>query len=432
MSAVPTTLQSAYNSLSSLPRQAVTYVSSQFPQITALAKSIFSYLSAGVSTFASKSFAWIKVQGSFAAQTAAPYVSSAKMHLSQNKKVVFGGAVVSVMVYALYYFWKNLPQQPIVKMQSTLNISKLSISVPKELRGIPDVTMTFCIDISTSMQNPGHTNAFTRIQDVQNAMEKMLRDAQTRVDEGKALIRMAIVAFNDQPKTLIDPVSLAAQKNTVQKIVNTINGAAPEGGTELFLGLNAALIQLEKMAKSNSKSRHIMVLITDGEDNKILSQIPTIHERLNKSGAEFFAIGVGKDHSRDTLKKITDRTKVKGAYIDTTEGLYTVDAAITKIYVEALSTFNHIELTCPQLKAGTWTVSNNTSKDTDGFSTFDLGTLSEGETRELKIEIKGKKLAGTLDLSTLKFLLTFTDPKGKKGYQYIPWQASTIIDPALL
>lgn len=450
MNTVRNNLQISYSSLSTASHYGYThlkkfrnYVSSKFPEITALAKSSFSTLGTVISSVAHKSFSWIKVQGNHAfakgakmgysvAQKAVPFVNMAKIKLSENKDLVFVGVVVSVALYVLYSFWKNRPQQPVVDIQSTLNVSKLSISVPKEMHGIPDVTMTFCIDNSDSMQQEGHSKDVTRLDDVKNAMANMLKNAQKKVDEGKAIIKIAVVAFNDETRVLVEPIAITPLGNTAQKIIETIQKVQHRGGTNICQGLDESTVRLERMSKNNSKSAHTLVLITDGEDEGIEAVIQPIHKRLIALKADFFAIGVGKLHDRAALKKITQRDLVKGTYIDTTSGLDTIDSAITRIYDEALSTFQQMELTCPTLKGGQWSVQDKTPIVKDEIATYDLGALVEGDVRNLKVTIQGAQLREPIDLRSVKFFLRFIDPKGRKGQQVIHWQANTIIDPTLL
>ncbi len=344
-----------------------------------------------------------------------------------HKELIAGGVIIGVALWAIHYYWKNRPQYPVVEMKSTLDVAALRIEIPKKYHAPPNVTLTFCIDKSTSMDTEKRMGA------VKRALKTVLEDAQGVVNKSKeAQIAVAIIGFNSTSEVITPTTSLIAiapgVANAAQDVEKQIGKLNCDGGTDILQGLDAATTELENMAKVNTQSSHTVVLLTDGEDNSLDTQkLSAIHARLASTQAQLFAIGIGPSHRKETLVKIAATNR--GTYIDTTAGEDTIESAISKIYHQAIASFQEFELTTQQLAPGTWSVINT---PTGNGQAKNLGSISEGESLVKGIKIHGDKLVAPLDLSKVVFSLTFTDPKGKKGKLSLPWNPNTTIDPTIL
>lgn len=347
---------------------------------------------------------------------------TSKTFLWKHKVFVIGAAIVAVAWWISRYIRNKIPQYPVVKMESTLDVAKLQIEIPKELQAPINVTLTYCIDTSGSMKESG------RIDAVKTALTLVLKNAQTVVNESDgAKMRMTIVGFDSASRVIL-PITEVVKNGSVQTALNTVTSLTCDGLTNILKGLDQAVQQLTVMAKADQEASHTVILLTDGDSSVDKKQLESIHNRLAVVSANLFAIGIGKDHEQQTLKQIAG----KGTYIDTTQNNPTIEDAIATIYKQARSSFQQLSLSTEQLDAGTWSVEGKSSVLKEKRSVCDLETLPAGETRKAYIKIHREKISSDLDLSTVKFTLAFTDPKGRKGTLSLPWNPTPFIRPQIL
>jgi Mg-chelatase subunit ChlD len=371
--------------------------------------------------------------------------NAGKAFLWTHQRLIVGGVVIVAALFILHHYWKNRPQEPvvnkkttqdlIVKMASTLNFATLSIMCPKkEKPAPPNVMLNFCIDTSASMHGE-------RIDAVKRAVKNILDQAQKVVDttEG-ANIGISIIAFDTKARITTPSANLVAKNNKIngaaliEEIKKEVDGIKTNGSTKILNGLKKVTEETEKTAKINKNTSQTVILLTDGEDNLYEGEIKSIQTRLSSVGAKLYAIGIGNKHQKTTLENLVTSSikEFCGEYIDTTLGKDTIESAISSIYVRAISSFNELELTTPQLESGTWRVINTSFSTTGKSQKYSLGSLSEGATMNKVIEIFPDKLKAPLDLSTLKFNLTYTDPKGKKEEVSLSWNPNTTIDNKII
>lgn len=418
-----------------------------------------------------KSFVWIKTGGSWVYAKLADISALAKVHLVQSyqagktfvltqKQWVIGGAVICVALAILHYVWKNRPQvetkpkpiptptaaviepeilkeeekkevaqTPIIKMETTLNIAKLSVAIPKEKWTPPNVSLTFCIDLSGSMLGE-------REAAVKEAVNKVLDSAQKVVNASKeAQIGIAIVGFNQEAKVITPAVKLLANdESSLEKIKQQVAAMHSDGGTKISHGLESATQELERMATENPASTPTLILLTDGQDTVYSQQLNSLHARFAAAKVNLYAIGIGQHH-KETLQEIaTDSSKgFSGTYIDTTLGLDTIESAIAKIYNRALASYRDLVLSSPQLGENTWDLVGLPAPHfvENGQQKLHLGHISEDKQFQRVIRIKTDQLRAPLELSSVIFELTYKDPKGCLGKLSMPWNPNTTIDPAI-
>lgn len=363
-----------------------------------------------------------------------------KTFVLAHKVWIIGGIVIGIALLIIYKFWKNQPQYPIIKMESPPHLTTLSIAIPKEKRVPPNVSLTFCIDVSGSMKEEG------REQAVKRGVSRVLDSAQKVINasKGAAAISIAIIAFNSDSKVITPATKLVPQNNGSQKnlpiakIKKDLKAMNSDGGTKILDGLEKATEELEKVAKVNRAASQTLILLTDGGDELVLKRISSLHKRLASSQVKLFAIGIGAGHDKEVLRGIAgDNTVIdtksgfKGTYIDTTLGEDTIESAISDIYNQALASFNKLQLTSPQLEPGTWSVLNTPMTVENGVSICRLGSLQEEEELFKVIEIHGERLTRPVNVSEVTFDLTFEDPRGRKGQVSLPWNQKTTITPEI-
>lgn len=349
------------------------------------------------------------------------------------KTFVIGGVVIGVALLILKFYWSR-PQKPMVTLASTANVARLTIHTLMEKPIAINATLTFCVDLSSSMNEKGRSDA------VKKALNDVLNNAQKVVNDklSKTAIEIAIVGFNDKATVIAEKVKLvrnqgSKENRVVEEVKRKIDGLNFNGSTKIIAGLEEATKQLVGMAKRNKKGSHTLILLTDGEETIDANALKPIHAQLATNKVALFAIGIGQEHDKQTLAKITTsmQTGFQGTYIDTT-GIETIETAVSKAYTQALSSFNNLILTAPALKSLAWSVLHTPmTKDKDGLR-CSLGSLAVGEKLVKIIKIHGSELPAPLDLSSVMFELSFKDPKGRQGTMSLPWNPNTILNPEIL
>ena len=356
---------------------------------------------------------------------------------------------------------KKDPLQPEVKLESTLNIAKLSMKAPKGFA--PNVVLIFCIDTSASMKGE-------RLEAVKRVLNKILRDAQEVIKASiENTISIAIFSFDDHVKTVVDQTKITSDDNQIKKIASFIEKLESKGETDLYGGLDVASKNLQNITASQASCTFI--LLTDGgatvdywelrdANNVMLTQLgqqpsesstvmrnklkargitftsrqilPQCYQRLASVKARLFCIGVGKEHDREILEKIVNQRPagIEGTYIDATDEANCVaEKAIERIYKQSMAWCHEITLTS-SLKAKTWYVEKlGSSLQRDQVL---LGDLQAGEQLVKFIKIDPAKLVIPLELLKVKFELTFKDHQNNLHKIPLHWNPNTQIDPSII
>ncbi len=387
-----------------------TYISPLYNQYTLVANS--------------QGYSKLPVFGEFIKRHANTAFNAGKTFLWTYKEYMAGGTVIAIALYKIHHYWKNRPEYPVVKMVSSLDAATLHIENPKEKPLPVNATLIFCIDTSGSMDSD------ERIGAVKSALNKVLDHAQSVVNGCPAAqISFEIIGFNTAWSVIAPLTNLTDgdKESKMQAVKKQITALTPSGYTKILAGLDKAS---QDLTTTRSQGSRTIVLLTDGNDSIDQGELSNIHARIASAGASLFAIGIGKEHKKATLKQIVTSKagSFKGKYIDTTAGKETIKGAIAAIYGQAIASFSELELSATGLGQGTWTVIGAPT----GQTTCSLGPLSNGSALNKVIKINSDSLPASLDLSTVTFYLTFRDPKGRKGKISLPWNPTTIIDPAII
>lgn len=366
---------------------------------------------------------WARKQLPIIAAVAQRHISYAfntgKSFVLTNRAYLIAAGCAAFALLIFDYIRKRIPQYPDVQMESSLNLARLQIKIPKAKRAAPNVSLTFCIDVSQSM-DPDE-----RIGAVKRALTRVLESAKKVVGQQKgAKINFAVCIFNDKASTTTPVTSISSSTNVQQQV----DGLKCNGSTSIIAGLTQAAELLKQQAKTNGQAAHTVVLLSDGEDSIDQSKLTPIQKIFSSHSARLFAIGIGAAHKKATLQSIA----AKGTYIDTTAG-QTIEGAIAAIYEQAIATFQELKLSTTGLAAGSWSAGRVRSVALkEGGSYCDLGSLSEEQSQDLTVGIDVNAVKETFDLSTLSFSLTFRDPQGRQGRIHLPWNPNTLIIPRVV
>jgi Mg-chelatase subunit ChlD len=338
--------------------------------------------------------------------------------LWSHRKIVAGGIILGSALLTLFLFWKQRPQPPLVTLESTLDRARLTIRVPKLERLSPNVTLTFCIDTSGSMNGE-------RLDAVKKGISQVLDKAQKVIDSIPGTkIQLAVIQFRNQAELVTPFTSLSRGSRAALEAITT-NALEASGSTAIICGLEKATEELEKIASQNPNTKHAVILLTDGEDN-LPRTISSLQARLANLAVQLFAVGIGAEHKRETLQTLTQNTS--GTYIDTTKGLETIESAISSIYAQVIATFPQFTLSTRDLESGSWSVLNSPIHEKG----FILQATSEDTDLVKYIKIDSSRLSQSVDLSNVTFTLTFVDNKKRAGSMTLPWLPNTLIDPKLI
>ncbi|QVL57652.1 MAG: VWA domain-containing protein [Simkaniaceae bacterium] len=332
---------------------------------------------------------------------------------------------LGALAWRVISYIRSRPQYPIVSLKSSLNVATLSIETLKSEVVPPNVSLTFCVDTSGSMQGER--------QDAVKAGVNQVLDSALRVVnaiEG-AQIEIAIVGFDNAAKIICEPTKVLA--SSLDQIKRKLADYKSGGMTKIIAGLDQATTKLEEIAKRDTNRVHTLILLSDGDENLSKEAIQPIHTRLAKVNAQLFAIGIGRGHDQETLQKIAPETgRFRGTYIDTTLEDVTIENAITSIYEQAVAVFSELVLSTTQLAAGAWSVNGDRSGEVERKSVCHLGSFTEERGVVKRIEIHSARLGEKLDLADVVFDLAFKDPRGRAGTMKLHWNPNTVMDPEIL
>ncbi|HEY5235810.1 MAG TPA: hypothetical protein VIJ14_06505, partial [Rhabdochlamydiaceae bacterium] len=118
--------------------------------------------------------------------------NAVKVFLWDNKDLIVIGTVVGLVIWKIVHYIRNRPQMPDVEMKCSTTNATVTIKIPKANYTPPNVTLTFCVDMSGSMQ-PAE-----RAGEVKRALRILLDDAEQVVTKSaEAKISIAITGFTD-------------------------------------------------------------------------------------------------------------------------------------------------------------------------------------------------------------------------------------------
>jgi Ca-activated chloride channel homolog len=137
-----------------------------------------------------------------------------------------------------------------------------------------------------------------------NKMELAKQAAMAAAQSLGQYDQIGVLAFEDQPRWVIEPTS-AADLNAVDQAIGTMQ---PGGGTEIYPALQAAY---EGLLPVSATVKHI-VLLTDGEaPNGAYAELT---QQMHDAGMTLSTIGIGADADTNLLQQLAQQGN--GAYYD--------------------------------------------------------------------------------------------------------------------
>ncbi|MFE2280380.1 von Willebrand factor type A domain-containing protein [Streptomyces sp. NPDC059454] len=192
----------------------------------------------------------------------------------------------------------------------------------------PPAALTFVIDISGSMAEPGRLDL---AQDSLATMTDRLRDDDS----------VAIVTFSDEAETVLPMTRLGGNRGEVHDAVDSLE---PTDSTNLGAGVETGYETAVEGLREGATNR--VVLVSDALANTGDTDADAILERIADSrrehGITLFGVGVGSDYGDELMETLADRGDGHTVYVSGEE-----DAR--EVFCEQLP--RNIELTARDAKA---------------------------------------------------------------------------------
>ncbi|WP_409475090.1 vWA domain-containing protein [Streptomyces sp. HC307] len=192
----------------------------------------------------------------------------------------------------------------------------------------PPAALTFVIDISGSMAEPGRLDLARQSLSV---MTDRLRDDDS----------VAIVTFSDEAETVLPMTRLDGRRGEIHEAIDSLE---PTDSTNLGAGVETGYATAVEGLREGATNRVVLVSDAlantgDTDPDAILEQIAT--ER-REHGITLFGVGVGSDYGDALMERLADRGDGHTVYVSNTE-----DAR--EVFCEQLP--QNIELTARDAKA---------------------------------------------------------------------------------
>ncbi|RRR69636.1 von Willebrand factor type A domain-containing protein, partial [Streptomyces sp. RP5T] len=191
----------------------------------------------------------------------------------------------------------------------------------------PPAALTFVIDISGSMAEPGRLDLAQRSLDT---MTERLRDDDS----------VALVTFSDQAETVLPMTRLGDHRDRVHRAIDRLE---PTYSTNLGAGVETGYETAVEGLREGATNRVVLIsdaLANDGETDPdaILDRIDTARR---EHGITLFGVGVGSDYGDALMERLADKGDGHTVYVS--------DDDAEKVFCEQLP--QNIDLTARDAKA---------------------------------------------------------------------------------
>jgi hypothetical protein len=166
--------------------------------------------------------------------------NAVKAFLWDNKDLIVVGTVVGLVIWKIVHYIRNRPQMPDVEMKTSLNFATVTIKIPKGNYTPPNVTLTFCVDMSSSML------PVERAGEVKRALRVLLDNAQQVVNRSaEAKISIAITGFTNTSTIITPPTALTSTNGKSEDVKRQVDALEFNGSTEILNGLAGTVQELK-------------------------------------------------------------------------------------------------------------------------------------------------------------------------------------------
>ncbi|MGW7607215.1 YfbK domain-containing protein [Streptomyces sp. NPDC054766] len=174
----------------------------------------------------------------------------------------------------------------------------------------PPAALTFVIDISGSMSEPGRLDLARESLDV---MTDRLRDDDS----------VALVTFSDEAETVLPMTRLGDHRARVHQAIDRLE---PTDSTNLGAGVKTGYATAVEGLRKGATNR--VVLISDALANTGDTDADSILERISSArrehGITLFGVGVGSDYGDALMERLADKGDGHTTYVSSRDEAFTV------------------------------------------------------------------------------------------------------------
>ena len=192
----------------------------------------------------------------------------------------------------------------------------------------PPAALTFVVDISGSMAEPGRLDL---VKESLGLLAGELRDDDS----------MALVTFSDEAETRLPMTRVGESRGRIREVVEALETTS---STNVEAGVRTGYDVAVEGRREGATNR--VVLLSDALANTGATEAETILARIEEErrqyGITLFGVGVGSDYGDDLMEKLADKGDGHTTYVSTS-------AQARKVFVDQLPT--HVELRARDAKA---------------------------------------------------------------------------------
>ncbi|KQX17120.1 hypothetical protein ASC82_02535 [Streptomyces sp. Root431] len=192
----------------------------------------------------------------------------------------------------------------------------------------PPAALTFVVDISGSMAEPGRLDL---VKESLGLLAGELRDDDS----------MALVTFSDEAETRLPMTRVGESRGRIREVVEALETTS---STNVEAGVRTGYDVAVEGRREGATNR--VVLLSDALANTGATEAETILARIEEErrqyGITLFGVGVGSDYGDDLMEKLADKGDGHTTYVST-------PAQARKVFVDQLPT--HVELRARDAKA---------------------------------------------------------------------------------
>lgn len=174
----------------------------------------------------------------------------------------------------------------------------------------PPAALTFVIDVSGSMAEPGRLDL---VKDSLGVMTERLRDDDA----------VALVSFSDEAKTVLPMTRLGDNRGRVHEAIDTLE---PTDSTNLGAGVSTGYRTAVDGLREGATNR--VVLLSDALANTGDTDADSILDRIadarREHGITLFGVGVGSDYGDALMERLADKGDGHTTYVSNAEDARTV------------------------------------------------------------------------------------------------------------
>ncbi|MFJ4472336.1 von Willebrand factor type A domain-containing protein [Streptomyces sp. NPDC089424] len=192
----------------------------------------------------------------------------------------------------------------------------------------PPAALTFVLDVSGSMSEPGRLDL---AKESLGVMTDRLRDDDS----------VALVTFSDEAETVLPMTRLGGNRGRIRDAVSALE---VQQSTNLGAGVETGYATAVEGLREGATNR--VVLVSDALANTGDTDADTILERIDgarrEHGITLFGVGVGSEYGDELMERLADRGDGHTTYVSTAE-------EAREVFCEELP--RHVDLTARDAKA---------------------------------------------------------------------------------